>query len=242
MHRKDMKILGLNLLEDAVFLDFDGTLVEIAPRPDAVVVPPDLPDLLHRLHDCASGAVAVVSGRSVTELEQFLHGFPGILVGSHGSERRGAAPLPPPEGLEVLHGEIEHLAAIEGLLPELKPRGAALHFRENPARATAAQAVALALADAFPAFTVQPAKMAFELKPKDASKDRALAELMKEPPFAKRRPVYAGDDSTDESALRWVHDAGGLSVKVGEGESVARHRLESPADVLRWLASAIEGG
>jgi trehalose 6-phosphate phosphatase len=233
---------ALDPARDALFLDFDGTLVEIAPRPDAIVVPSELPGILARLCEAAEGAVAVVSGRMMPDLERYLEGFPGVLIGSHGAERRGAPQPPPPPGLLELQAEVRRIAEAEGLLPEIKSGGAALHFRQVPEREAMARGFAEALAAAFPAFVVQPAKMAFELKPKGAAKDRALAEVMRETPFAGRRPVYLGDDATDEPALSWVLADGGVAVKVGEGASVAPHRLDGPGEVLDWLVRALEEG
>ncbi len=233
---------ALELARDALFVDFDGTLVEIAPTPDAIVVPDGLSAMLAQLHASAEGAVAVVSGRMLADLERFLDGFPGVLIGSHGAERRGAPALPLPEGLRELQAEVRRIAEAEGLLAEIKSRGAALHFRAAPEREALARGFAEALAAAFPAFVLQPAKMAFELKPKGAAKDVALAEAMRAPPFAGRRPVYLGDDATDEPALAWVAGKGGVAVKVGEGESTAPHRLESPGAVLDWLARALGEG
>ncbi len=231
----------LDLARDALLVDFDGTLIDIAPRPDAVRVPDGLLPLLDRLHSGASKAVAVVSGRSLAELEHFLPGFAGALIGSHGGERRGSAEVTLPEGLDRLHDAVRQRAAAEGLLAEIKTHGAALHFREAPEREAVARDIAGALAAEFPGFTVQPAKMAFELKPAGATKDRALADLMSAPPFADRRPVYLGDDATDEPALDWVLRQGGVAVKVGDGHSVAPHRLAGPAEVLQWLRHALDG-
>lgn len=219
----------------AFFLDFDGTLVGIAPRPDAVAVPQRLPGLLDLLHDATGGALAVVSGRTLAELEDYLPSFPGALVGSHGAERRGVASPEPPAGLAALQSDLRRAAEAEGLLCEIKARGGALHFREVPERAAAARAAAEALAASYAGFVVQPAKMAFELKPADATKDAAVAALMADGGFAGRRPVYVGDDATDEPAMAWVLAEGGLAVKVGEGDSVAPLRLAGPDAVLDWL-------
>ncbi len=227
--------------KDALFLDFDGTLVGIAPRPDAIDVPGHLGPLLSQLHDMMSEAVAIVSGRALAELEHYLPDFPGAFVGSHGAERRGAPPAPLPDGLDALHDSVRAAAEEHGVLAEIKTRGAALHFRQTPERKDAAGRAAEALADLYPGFVVQPAKMAFELKPSGATKDSALADLMAAPPFAGRRPVYLGDDATDEPALGWVAGRDGLAIKVGEGASVAPHRLATPQDVLGWLARALEG-
>lgn len=228
----------LDPARDALFLDFDGTLVEIAPRPGAVIVPPGLVPLLLRLSVAGGGAVAIVSGRSLPELARFLEGFDGAMVGSHGAERRGLPSAPLPEGLADLQAAARLLAEAEGLHLEIKTRGVALHYRQVPERSAQAEGVAQALAAAFPAFAVQPAKMAFELKPRGVSKDAALAALMDQAPFAGRRPVYLGDDATDEPAIRWCADRGGYGIKVGTGDSAARCRLDGPQAVLNWLGRA----
>lgn len=221
---------------DAAFLDFDGTLVAIAARPDAIAVPPGLVPALEALHGRLGGAVAVVSGRSLGDLERWLAGFPGSPAGSHGGELRGAGRQGPDGAvIAALHEAARRAGAAERLLVELKAQGAAFHFRGRPALGATAAARAAALAAAFPGFAVQPAKMAYEVKPADARKDRAVARLLDMPPFAGRRPVYVGDDATDEPALAWVDGRGGVAVKVGPGRSAAPFRLEGPAAVLAWL-------
>ena len=225
---------------DALFLDFDGTLVEIAPRPDAVAVPAELPALLARAHAAASGALAVVSGRSLDQLERYLPGFPGELVGSHGAERRGVASTAV-QGIDRLHAALNAAARRHGLLAELKPLGGALHFREAPERRDEALALAEEIAASQPGFAVQPAKMAFEVRPQGAGKESALARLAGAPPFAGRRPVYLGDDATDEPAMDWAQAQGGVAVKVGAGPSVAHHRLPGPRAVLDWIAAPLAG-
>lgn len=224
---------------DALYLDFDGTLVGIAPRPDAVEVPEGLAALLARLHGALDGAVAVVSGRSLAELERYLDGFPGAIVGSHGAERRGAA-APEVDGVAELHARLHDIADRNGLLAEIKTAGGALHFRHAPERDETARALAAGLVAEFPGFVVQPAKMAYEVKPRDATKAAALADLAAAPPFGGRRPIYLGDDATDEPAMEWAQARGGTGVKVGEGESVALCRLSGPAAVLAWLSAALE--
>lgn len=229
----------IDLAADAVFLDFDGTLVDIARRPDAVSVPADLPALLARLDEAASGALAVISGRALDTLEGFLHGFSGRLVGSHGVERRGEGAPDLPEGLRALQSDIRRIAARHGLLAEMKPYGGALHFRDAPDRQEAALQAAEALARTYPAFAVQPAKMAVELKPKGAAKDAALGWLMGLPEFAGRRPVYAGDDATDEPAMALALSHGGTALKIGPGDTAAPFRLDSPRDLRAHLARLV---
>lgn len=229
--------------DDAIFLDFDGTLVDIAPRPDAVHVPEGLAGLLMDLHAAAGGALALVSGRAMRELEAFLPQFTGPLIGSHGAESRGLD-LPghgeDAADLAALHARFAEFAEANDLLAEAKPHGAAIHFRGRPEAETMARAFADEMLLQCPGLRLQPAKMAFELRPEGATKDAALRNVAGAAPFAGRRPVYLGDDTTDEPALIWAQAGGGLGVKVGEGDSAARWRLESPAAVRAWLAAAIE--
>lgn len=231
---------ALDCTQDAVFLDFDGTLVEIAPRPDAVSVPAGLTERLNRLALACDGALALVSGRDLATLAGFLRSFDGVMVGSHGAEARGAAlgaPMVAADPRPVQEALREH-AAEEGLLFEPKTHGGALHYRTRPEAAAGIAAFVAALSAAHPAFEVQAAKMAFEMRPRGASKDRALAALMRRAPFLGRRPVYLGDDATDEPALGWVQAQGGYGVKIGPGDSVAQYRLAGPAAVLDWLDRA----
>lgn len=227
---------ALDCNRDALFLDFDGTLVEIAPRPDAILVPPDLGARLNRLGAACNGALAVVSGRDLATLARFLPKFDGVMVGSHGAEARGLS-------LDLTHADpgavqaaLGTFAAQQSLLYEEKSHGGALHYRTRPEAAAEIAAFMADLVAKHPAFEVQPAKMAFELRPSGASKDRALAALARLPAFAGRRPVYLGDDTTDEPALAWAGAQGGYGIKVGPGESAARHGLAGPAEVLQWLA------
>lgn len=225
----------------ALFLDFDGCLVEIAPTPDAISVPPALPGALARLYRRLDGAVALISGRSASELRGFLPDFPGIVAGSHGAELSlPGQPIRPvdDEGVDVgaLQRRVAALAAEHpGLLVEAKPHGVALHYRAAPELGCWVTQTMQALAGDYPSLVLQPAKMAVELRPASAGKDRALALLMQHPPFAGRLAIYAGDDLTDEAAIAEAQDRGGIGIKVGPGDSVARHRLADPNAVLRWL-------
>jgi trehalose 6-phosphate phosphatase len=234
---------ALNIAQDALFLDFDGCLVEIAPTPDAVSVPDGLPRVLQDLAARLNGALAIVSGRSLHELETFLQGFDGPMVGSHGAEARGMlAPMAhQPEGLDDLQRDMSDFAASLGLLYEHKSHGGAVHFRANPHRQRDVEIFAQELADRYSDFSVQPAKMAVELRPAGFSKDGALALLSDLPAFGARRPVYAGDDTTDEPALAWAEDHGGFGIKIGAGASVARFRLPEPQNLRAWLMAALEG-
>lgn len=229
----------------ALFLDFDGCLVEIADRPDGITVPPELPGRLRRLHDWLGGAVALVSGRDVGDLRRYLPDFPGAIAGSHGAEMAlpgGGIETVDGETLDVdvLHRQARELAGRDArLLVEPKPHGVSLHYRAAPDLAEWVKTTMAELALGYPMLGLQPAKMAVELRPKDAGKNRALARLMELPAFVGRVPIYAGDDVTDEIAIAEAQSRGGFGIKIGEGDTGARYRLEDPSALAGWLDSAL---
>ncbi|MCF3973244.1 trehalose-phosphatase [Paracoccus salsus] len=229
----------------ALFLDFDGCLVEIADRPDSIVIPDTLAGRLKRLHRRHGGAVALISGRGVADLRAYLPDFPGAVAGSHGAELSLGG-----HGIEATHGATLDVAALHrqahdiaaphpAVLVEPKPHGVVLHYRADPALRGFVEAAMQQLADNHPGLVQQQAKMAVELRPDGVGKDRALARLMDLPDFAGRLPVYAGDDLTDEAAIAEAQSRGGFGIKIGEGETGARFRLGDPAALARWLDSAL---
>ncbi|MSU89161.1 trehalose-phosphatase [Rhodobacteraceae bacterium 2CG4] len=238
-----MSLPELHPERTALLLDFDGTLVEIAPRPDAITVPAALPALLAALHRRLSGALALVSGREVADIRRYLPEFPGTIIGSHGAERaepgRTAAPPAALEGLEAIREAVRDFAAKHpALLLEPKAHGVVLHFRQAPELGPQVARFMGELAERHPDFAVQQAKMAWELRPGFADKGRAVRSLLGLDPFTDRIPIYVGDDATDEAAMNVVQDLGGVGIKIGQGSSVAMHRLPDPAALLRWLENA----
>lgn len=231
----------------ALFLDFDGCLVDIAPRPDAVVVPGDLPRRLRRLHDRLDGALALVSGRDVAELRRWLPDFPGAVAGSHGAElcRDGRViETTHRADLDVtaLHADAARAAAGHpAILVERKPHGVALHYRADPTLKGVVEGAMEALARAHPGMVLQPAKMAVELRPAGVGKGAAVERLMGAFPFAGRVPVYAGDDLTDEEAMAAAQARGGFGIKIGAGETVGRFRLAEPSALAAWLDGSLAG-
>lgn len=218
----------------ALFLDFDGTLVEIAPRPEAVIVPPALPALLDRLAARLDGAVAIVSGRPIAQLDALLP--VGLAkAGDHGAALRRAPdapvevlalPRPPPAWRKAT----EALAArFPGALVEPKAHGFVLHYRGAPEAGEPARALLDALVAEDGAFVLMPARMAWEVKPAAVSKAVAVAGLMAHPPFAGRLPVYVGDDVTDEAGMEAARAAGGLGLKLQDA-------FGTPAALRDWLA------
>ena len=232
------------LLEGAaLFLDFDGTLVELAETPGSIHVSPELPGLLKRLCALVEGRIAIVSGRSIGDLDSHLD-CSGIAVsGSHGLELRLAdgthLPLFVPRPLDEVRGALAAFAeATPGLLIEEKPAGLALHYRQAPEAEERVLALTARLA-AEHGLTLQQGKMVAELRPAGADKGDAVRALMAEPPFAGARPVVVGDDLTDEHGFEAAAAMGGAGILVGEArESAACYRLPDVASVAQWLARA----
>ncbi|MCD2513432.1 trehalose-phosphatase [Comamonas endophytica] len=219
----------------ALFLDLDGTLIEIAPTPDAVHVPPELLQVLSALSARLGGALACVSGRAFGELERLV-GSSGIaLAGSHGAELLAPA-LPDPRIARMVRECKDALQAWPGALVEQKPCGLALHWRLAPAAEGAVRALGAQLAQQLATHHLKEGKMVLELVPQGANKGSALRALMQQPPWRGRQPVFVGDDYTDISAMQAARALGGRAIAVGP--RVAEHAdavFDSPAQVLAWL-------
>ncbi|MBL8384138.1 MAG: trehalose-phosphatase [Burkholderiales bacterium] len=230
------------------FLDVDGTLLDIAPTPDAVRVDPALAALLDALGRAAGGAVALISGRPLAGLDR-LFGTAGLLAaGQHGAERRdGSGRVHRHAGrCALLRTVAARLAAFAarhpGTLFEDKGASLALHVRGAPHAAGAARdAVAAGLRLLGGVYQMQVGKMVFEIKATGYDKGSAIEDYMQEPPFAGRVPVFIGDDLSDEYGFCMVNALGGHAIKVGAGASEARHRLADAAAVRAWLAGWIAG-
>lgn len=228
----------------AFFLDVDGTLLEYAARPQDVRVGPELLDLLARLHEATDGAIALVSGRSVEDLDQLFAPLALPLAGQHGTERRSAGRAirrfaPPLEKLGRAAAALVRLtAAHSGLVLENKGMTLALHYRLAPGlRVLVEREMRTLAADLGDAFELQTGKFVMEIKPSGKDKGSAIAELAADAPFAGRRPVFIGDDLTDEPGFEVVNRIGGHSVKVGPGITRARWHLFDAAAVRRWLSA-----
>lgn len=232
--------------DEALFLDFDGTLVAIAPEPHLVRVTPELTGLLQQLLLMLDRAVALISGRTVDDLARLTAPFSGALAGQHGSERRNldgtvirAAPEP---ALDRLRPAFARFAAQhDGVLLEDKRSGLALHYRQAPDLAAACTSLVRRAAKASGgAYAVIEGKMVVELVPRQGGKGCAIAGFQAEPPFRGRIPVFVGDDTTDEDGFAVVNELGGVSVHVGDGATAARYRLADVGDVLGWLSRSLD--
>ena len=232
--------------EPAVFLDLDGTLIEIAQRPEAVKRSKRLDALLARLPGATSNAVAIVSGRTLADLDRLLapHRLP--VAGIHGLKRRRAdgkviRALVELGWMQGTRDAMDRFAETHpGLLLENKGVSLALHYRNRPELEDTVQQFVAELDLPGAAERLQGRKV-MEIKPRQMNKGTAIRAFMSEPPFAGRTPVFAGDDVTDESGFVAVNELGGVSVKVGTGATAARWSLPGVSDVLDWLTEAVSG-
>ena len=231
-------------LDVSLFLDFDGTLVRLADRPDGVSVDSFLTLLLERVAALLEGRLAIVSGRSVAQLTAFLGPIADriALVGSHGGEVRlaGAAVIAPERPDALLAAETlfaNAFAGQRGVIVEVKSLGVAVHYRLAPAAGPRANALAESWG-AQNGLLVQKGKMMVELRAIGHDKGTGIAALMACAPFAGHRPVFLGDDETDEPGFAWCEAAGGFGVLVGAPRpTAARYRLADVAAVHGWLTS-----
>jgi len=240
----------------ALLIDVDGTLLEIAPHPHQVEVPPGLPRLLDQLAGERDGALALISGRPIADLDRLFHPWHGAAAGLHGIERRR------PDGSHVESGatpaDAAAAAALDRLRPELqvlarqrpgvwledKGRTLALHYRAVPeAESEIRDRAEQLLREHGEGLRLIPGKMVVEFQPRHHGKGAAIAAFMAEPPFRGRAPVFLGDDTTDEEGFAEVNRRGGVSIRVGAplATSAAACRLPSVAAALDWLAGTPTG-
>jgi trehalose 6-phosphate phosphatase len=233
-------------LQAALFLDVDGTLLKIAPRPELVRVPRGLPALIVRLSRQRDGALALISGRPLTQIDRLFQPWRGAVAGLHGIERRrGDGTLDrlcesgSKAALDRIRPKLNSLAGREsGLIVEDKGATLALHYRAAPEREPEIRAYAETLQrEHGAALRLITGKMVVEFQPRGATKGSAIAAFLAEAPFALRRPVFVGDDTTDEDGFAEVRNRGGIAIRVGAPrKTIAEYCLPSVAAVLAWLA------
>jgi trehalose 6-phosphate phosphatase len=227
----------------AFFLDVDGTLLEHADTPDAVRVDGAMRSLLSELQAGAGGALALISGRAVADLDRLFAPLALPAAGQHGSERRDGAgrmhrhPFPEAPMRRAAARVHAFATAHPGILVEDKGHNIAVHYRLAPALEPQVRALmGDVMRELGEGFELQGGKLVLEAKPGGRDKGSAIAEFMAEPPFRGRVPVFVGDDLTDEFGFGVVNGMGGVSVKVGDGPSQARWRIADAAAVRAWLA------
>ncbi|MCC7049338.1 MAG: trehalose-phosphatase [Alphaproteobacteria bacterium] len=221
----------------ALFLDLDGTLLDLAARPDLVTAPPGLVAILRDIEAALAGALAIVSGRSLDQIDALLAPWRPVAAGEHGAYCR------------LISGQVESadpplipmawrnaLAALgvrfQGVLVEQKASAIAVHYRLAPAAAPALRAIMHDLVcERGDAFVLSAADMAWEIRPRGIDKGMAVRRLMRDPPMAGRVPVFIGDDVTDEDGIRAAHALGGLGIQVGTSFA------EGAAGVRAWLSA-----
>ncbi|NWA61514.1 trehalose-phosphatase [Pantoea sp. B9002] len=225
----------------AFFFDVDGTLAAIQSQPESVSIPASVRQLLQQISNLSHGALALVSGRPIAQLDALVAPLEAPAAGVHGAERRDAAGRVhrhslPGDIAQTLQTELQQtLDQWPDTLLEVKGMAFALHYRNAPQYENAIMQLAEDAVARFPELALQPGKCVVELKPQGIDKGAAVHEFMQEAPFAGRIPVFVGDDLTDEKGFLAVNAMQGISVKVGEGASHARYRLNSVEAVWQWL-------
>ena len=228
----------------ALFLDIDGTLVDIAPTPDSIIVLPTLPVLLAAIGEALNGALALISGRAMADIERMFSGQFDA-AGTHGVEWRHAGTTMPDDNrrstaITNITPLIEDRARqLTGLRIEKKPQAIALHYRQHPDREFDAWSLAeYALRELGDGFRLLAGKYVVEIVAADADKGKAIERFMSIPPYAGRIPVFAGDDVTDESGFQVVNGMEGISITVGNTPSpLARFHIGSSLELRAWLAT-----
>lgn len=226
----------------ALFLDFDGTLADLAPQPESVRLADDLVPLLHLLFGHVGGALAIVSGRRLSDLDQFLRPLTLPSASEHGAQRR----LADGQLISIAPPDLQYAIKAAGALAvqhprlrvEIKNAAVALHYRHAPELQSLCLQVMTEAVAASRDVELLCGKYVLEIKPAGVSKGTAIAAFMLHAPFAGRVPLFAGDDVTDEAGFSAVQLLGGAGIKVGAGETVAQHRCATPAALRQWLHQA----
>ena len=237
------------LVDCALFLDIDGTLIDLAPTPEHVLVDNDIARLLPALGRLLGGAVALITGRTIRDADALFPGLGFPVAGQHGLERRSADGAlhthgEGPPGYHWLESELKTLCdRHDGLWLEAKGTTMALHYRLAPGLASYVHRSVRALVGTLDAagaeWKLQPGKGLIEIKPAGRDKGAAILDYMSEAPFAGRLPVFVGDDRTDEFGFAAIMLLGGWAVKVGPGKTNANYRLRDVKAVRKWLTTLL---
>lgn len=233
----------------AMFLDLDGTLAELAERPEAVVVAPETIELLDSLRRSCGHALAIISGRDIGVVDRLLHPLVLPVAGVHGLQRRDAAgamhsaAVEPVDMTPIVAALRAAVGAEPGLLVEPKTGAVALHYRQRPECQSLCRDIAEHVVRGRSDVELLPGKMVFEIRTEGADKGDVIEAYLKEAPFAGRRPVFAGDDATDEVGFALVNARGGVSIKVGAcATTLARYRAANLRELHGWLGELARAG
>jgi trehalose 6-phosphate phosphatase len=249
----DMEQSEISLLPDlrkcAILLDIDGTILDFAPSPRQVWVPTGLRRTLVRLNTLTGGALALVSGRSLHDIDLIFSPLELAAIGGHGAEIRPAAGAQPTLYASQMSAALKRrLASISelgpGILVEDKGYSLALHYRLAPEKGAAVRAAVESICAAAVSDSVDilPGKMVVEIKPLGVNKARAVSKLMTHPPFTGRKPIFIGDDTTDEPVFGIIPQFGGLGFSVGRVVAEVNGHFEKPESVRAWLARVAAAG
>lgn len=230
----------------ALFLDIDGTLIDLAETPEGVTVPDGLVDVLAKLADRLNGALGLVTGRTVTFADTLFAPLSLPIAGLHGAERRRISAevdrLPEDAGFSTLKRSLARVTADwDGVIIEDKGSAVAAHFRQAPQWQGSLEAIMqAALEEAGADYALQRGKMVIEIRPARASKGEAIRAFLKEEPFRGRKPITIGDDLTDEAMFEVANELGGLSIRIGEHqETAAVSAIPSSAALRDILAQLV---
>lgn len=238
---------NLDVSASALFLDVDGTLLELRDNPADVRADRLLIALLKAAESCLDGAMSLISGRPIDDIDRIFDPVRFPAAGAHGAELRLAEDAPVavadaslPDGIVARLREF--VASRDALLLEEKHTGISLHYRNAPQlETTCRHFIAGLLPELEEDYRLIDGKMVLELAPRANDKGAAIREMLRHAPFHERRPVFIGDDVTDEDGFRAVNELGGVSIRVGSGAATAaRYTLDDVDDVLAWLRSIVE--
>jgi trehalose 6-phosphate phosphatase len=248
--RRDMELVEPSLVRDlrkcAILLDIDGTILDIAPSPQQVRVPPELRHTLARLDELTGGALALVSGRPLADIDLIFSPLRFAAIGGHGAELRAVAGAEPRVSAAPLSADLKRkLASVTrigpGILAEDKGYSLALHYRLAPEKGEELRAAVAEICAAVPQGTIEilTGKLVVEIKPAGVNKANAVCELMRYPPFAGRNPIFIGDDTTDIPVFAIISKFGGLGFSVGRIVADVDGHFDKPETVRSWLARVV---